>query len=94
MVSMLRYARNSCLVNNAFQIDINIILGQDFMAQITLQDFINALEIPVDIRFEDTMAVIEAHYEFTPSAFTNGVQLNAVGENSGSCICFWPITSA
>ncbi|WP_083698172.1 HopJ type III effector protein [Shewanella sp. UCD-KL21] len=39
-------------------------------------------------RFEDTMAIIDAHYDFTPSAFTNGKQVNEAGENSGSCKVF------
>nr|WP_264371791.1 HopJ type III effector protein [Shewanella donghaensis] len=34
------------------------------------------------------MALIEAHYEFTPNAFTNGKQVNVAGENSGSCKLF------
>ncbi len=40
------------------------------------------------VRFEDTMAIIDAHYDFTPSAFTNGKQANDAGENSGSCKLF------
>ncbi|MCL1066710.1 HopJ type III effector protein [Shewanella olleyana] len=34
------------------------------------------------------MAVIEANYSYTPSAFTNGAQNNAEGENAGSCKVF------
>ena len=41
-----------------------------------------------DLRFEETMALIDAHFDFTPSAFKNGDQLNDAGQNSGSCKVF------
>ncbi|WP_390904125.1 HopJ type III effector protein [Shewanella phaeophyticola] len=41
-----------------------------------------------ELRFEDTMALIDANYDFTPSAFKNGDQLNDAGQNSGSCKVF------
>ena len=40
---------------------------------------------PESIRFEDTMAVIETNYAFTPSAFHNGDVANSAEENLGSC---------
>ncbi len=40
------------------------------------------------IQFEDTMAIIEELYEFTPMAFQNGDQNNEAGQNSGSCKLF------
>jgi len=43
---------------------------------------------PQEILFEQVMAVIDMHYDFSPTAFTNGTQNNAVGENSGSCKVF------
>ncbi len=36
-------------------------------------------------RFADTLAFIEAHYHYQPSAFRNGDQENAAGQNEGSC---------
>lgn len=45
-------------------------------------------ETPEDIAFSDTMAVIDANYEFTPTAFTNGALHNAAGQNNGSCKVF------
>ncbi|WP_047417486.1 HopJ type III effector protein [Cellulophaga sp. Hel_I_12] len=55
----------------------------------TLQDFKNKLQqTPEKVEFLDTMAVIEANYEFTPTAFSNGTLHNASGENSGSCKLF------
>ncbi|MGY5453008.1 HopJ type III effector protein [Agarivorans sp. MS3-6] len=34
------------------------------------------------------MAIIDANFEFTPSALINGQQSNTTGENSGSCKLF------
>lgn len=54
-----------------------------------LNDFLNALaNTPASIEFNDTMAVIELLYEFTPTRFTNGELINEAGENSGSCKLF------
>ncbi len=38
--------------------------------------------------FSDTMNIIEALYDFTPSAFSNGSLRNEAGENNGSCKLF------
>lgn len=52
----------------------------------TLDAFLKTLnERPESVAFADTMAVIDAHYEFTPAAFTNGDVKNEAGQNSGSC---------
>ncbi len=40
---------------------------------------------PEQITFADTMAVIEANYHFTPTAFRNGNEDNAADQNNGSC---------
>ena len=54
-----------------------------------LSDFLTKLNTqPETIEFTDTMAVIEANYTFSETAFTNGQQNNAAGENSGSCKIF------
>lgn len=42
-------------------------------------------DTPQEVAFTDTMAVIDASYEFTPMAFTNGDLRNEAGQNSGSC---------
>ncbi|MBI5919772.1 MAG: HopJ type III effector protein [Nitrosomonadales bacterium] len=44
--------------------------------------------VPETIAFADTIAVIEAHYDFTPTEFRNGDLLNAAGQNNGSCKIF------
>lgn len=54
-----------------------------------LQDFLSALRAnPESINFQDTMAVIEANYAFTETAFKNGDTENAAGSNNGSCKIF------
>lgn len=35
--------------------------------------------------FADTLAFIEQHYSYQPTAFSNGGVSNAAGENAGSC---------
>ena len=40
---------------------------------------------PEEISFADTIATVDANYEFTPIAFRNGELENAAGQNSGSC---------
>lgn len=45
-------------------------------------------QTPNSITFPETIAVIEENYDFTPTAFDNGTQQNAAGENSGSCKLF------
>ena len=54
-----------------------------------LSDFLTKLNAqPETIEFTDTMAVIEENYDFSETAFANGQQSNAAGENSGSCKIF------
>jgi len=38
--------------------------------------------------FENTMAVIDANYHFTPCEFSNGDLVNAQNQNNGSCKIF------
>jgi len=45
-------------------------------------------ETPEQIEFADTIATIEAHYDYTPTAFKNGDLDNAAGQNGGSCKIF------
>lgn len=54
-----------------------------------IQEFLNKLhQQPEQLHFTDTMAVVEANYQFTPTAFRNGTQRNEAGQNSGSCKLF------
>lgn len=43
---------------------------------------------PESVTFDETMAAINASYEFTPASFTNGEVRNEAGQNSGSCKLF------
>ena len=55
----------------------------------TVVDFLEKLnQTPEAITFAETIAIIEANYDFSPTAFENGLQHNAAGENSGSCKLF------
>ncbi len=49
-----------------------------------LNDFRTALRSEQHL-FADTLAFIGARYDYTPSAFRNGDQQNAAGQNEGSC---------
>ena len=54
-----------------------------------LDEFLKKLnDAPASVSFDDTMAAIAAHYDFTPAAFTNGDTRNEAGQNSGSCKLF------
>lgn len=52
----------------------------------TIEDFKHKLKTtPKTIQFSETMSVIEANYNFTPTAFKNGNLANKSNENMGSC---------
>jgi len=54
-----------------------------------ITDFLSKLlSDPETISFQDTMAVIDANYNFTPCAFKNGETYNEAGQNNGSCKLF------
>ena len=54
-----------------------------------LKPFLDLLKsTPSAIEFEQTMAVIDAHYQFSPISFSNGTARNPAGENNGSCKIF------
>ena len=59
------------------------------LKNMTLQNFIQKLKTtPSTITVAETKQVIEDHYNFTPTAFTNGNIKNKAGENNGSCKLF------
>lgn len=52
----------------------------------SLQTFVDRIySEPETIAFDDSIAAIDAHFEFTPTAFSVGEQHNAEGSNTGSC---------
>jgi hypothetical protein len=58
----------------------------------TPQVFIDALRAGEKLDFEDTIAVINAAFEYTPTPFSNGLSngaiINEAGKNEGSCKIF------
>ncbi|MFZ5502922.1 MAG: HopJ type III effector protein [Pseudomonadota bacterium] len=54
-----------------------------------METFLKKLKTaPENATFEAAMAVIDAHYDFTPTAFRNGGSRNEAGQNNGSCKIF------
>jgi len=41
-----------------------------------------------EIQFNDVIAFIDEHYDFTPTRFLNGDTVNEAGQNNGSCKIF------
>ncbi len=55
----------------------------------TIDEFITKLNAtPNNIDFKETIATIDAHYDFIPTEFQNGELKNEAGQNSGSCKLF------
>ncbi len=46
------------------------------------------VEQPEQLDFPEVISVIDAHYEFTPTAFINGETSNEENQNNGSCKIF------
>lgn len=60
-----------------------------FIPNMNIESFLEKLKKnPENIAFAETIEVIEANYDFSPTAFENGTHHNAAGENSGSCKLF------
>ena len=55
---------------------------------LSLETFLDRIRSGNPVSFEETLAVIEQHYEFTPTAFRNGTLSNSAEENQGSCRVF------
>ena len=52
----------------------------------TLEKLLETLDTAPDtLQFDDTLAVIDGCYHFSPTGFANGEVQNAPGENNGSC---------
>ncbi len=59
----------------------------------SVETFINTLtHTPEAVSFNDTMALINRHFDYTPTCFTNGAgnvqAINKAGSNEGSCKIF------
>lgn len=54
-----------------------------------MENFLNKIKVNQElITFQETIEVIESNYNFTPTTFKNGNQINNAGENNGSCKIF------
>lgn len=54
-----------------------------------IENFLNKVkQNPELLTFQETIEVIESNYNFTPTTFKNGNQINNAGENNGSCKIF------
>ena len=54
-----------------------------------LNDFLQRLnDAPDSLAFNDTIALIEAQYDFTPTTFKNGGLLNEAGKTPARANCF------
>ncbi len=58
----------------------------------TPQEFTLTLQAGAPFDFEDTIAVIQEHFDYTPTRFKNGLSetaiINEAGKNEGSCKIF------
>ncbi len=54
-----------------------------------MKKFLHSLTTtPNNINFQDSIAIIDTHYNFTHTAFRNGELKNEAGQNNGSCKLF------
>ncbi len=54
----------------------------------TLNDFLAEIKLNSSISFAETMEVISENYDYTQTAFRNGLVENQAGQNEGSCKIF------
>lgn len=55
----------------------------------TLAELLKHLSKPKpELKFAEVIACLKAHYQYNPTAFSNGPLYNPAGENEGSCIIF------
>lgn len=53
-----------------------------------MDTIINKPKANQPVSFPETIAYIDENYNFTPTTFKNGNQINNAGENNGSCKIF------
>lgn len=54
-----------------------------------ISEFLTLLKYSEDtVTFDQTMTVVDQHYDYSPTAFTNGEVQNPAGVNEGSCKVF------
>lgn len=55
----------------------------------TLDTFLARVKSGEHVVFQETLAVIAAHYQYIPTRFRNGDVVNEAGTNEGSCKLFY-----
>lgn len=55
----------------------------------SIEAFLEQVNSGAKVSFQQTMAVIAAHYDYVPTAFRNGTVNNDAGVNEGSCKLFY-----
>ncbi|MFB9887104.1 HopJ type III effector protein [Balneatrix alpica] len=62
------------------------------MSSLSLDAFLQNIGTDPQLDFEHCMQVIQQHYDYTPTAFSNGLEgdliVNDAGRNEGSCKIF------
>ncbi len=54
-----------------------------------LDNFLKKInDAPEQTQFDEVISLIDSHYVFTPTAFSNGELNNAANQNNGSCKIF------
>lgn len=57
----------------------------------SLEAFLDKIKAGEPVSFQDTIAVITQHYDYQPTAFSNGLDqpvISQAGQNEGSCKIF------
>lgn len=57
----------------------------------SLEAFLDKIKAGEPVSFQDTIAVITQHYDYQPTAFSNGLNqpvISQAGQNEGSCKIF------
>jgi hypothetical protein len=55
----------------------------------SISTFLEKLKsLPKTVEFNETIAIVDENYKFTPTTFKNGLITNEAGKNSGSCKLF------
>lgn len=56
----------------------------------SIEELINRVRnAPDSVEFDETMRVIDQHYDYQPTRFSNGDLINEAGSNEGSCKIFY-----
>ena len=54
-----------------------------------LEEFLTRVHAGERVTFPESMAVVGAYYDYTPTRFVNGGVVNEAGSNEGSCKLFY-----